>query len=195
VSDEAMSDQPSPLGRYDEPHAADGSGPEQLYEVRLLRVPVRLYAEGRRHHDDLLQELSVLAVSTEESEGQLPPHLAELVDVLGRRYGTPTDRPDAPIDEAVARGESSVDLTYRVPAHMLEAADRLENLLAQADELCRSGELLAMPRSETMLAFSGWYLDEFRRQIAGEAPRPWPEADQPGPDQPGPDQPGPDQPR
>jgi hypothetical protein len=77
---------------------------------------------------------------------------------------------------------------------MLEAADRLENLLAQADELCRSGELLAMPRSETMLAFSGWYLDEFRRQIAGQTPRPWPDEDQSGPGRPGPDQSGSNQP-
>jgi hypothetical protein len=188
VSDEGVSDQPSPLGRYDEPTDTDRSGSEPLHEVRLIDVSVPLYIEVRQHHDDLVQELSVLAVSAEESEGQLPPHLAELVDVLGRRYGTPTDRPDAPIDEAVAQGRSSVDLVYRVPAHVLDAADRLENLLARADELGRSGQLLAMPRSETMLTFSRWYLDEFRRQIAGEPPRPWSAPDRPGSD-PAPDQP------
>ncbi len=168
-----MSDQPSPLGRYDESGGADASGGEPLHEVRLLGVPVALYIEGRQHHDDLMQELSVLAVSTQGSGNHLPPHLAELVDTLGRRYGTPVDRPDAPIDEALARGEAVVDLTYQVPAHVVEAADRLESLLARADELCRTGELLAMPRGDALLEFSHWYLDEFRRQIAGEPPRPW----------------------
>lgn len=179
VSSEPGTNEPSPLGRYDEPSAGDATGAEaQLFEVRLLGVPVDLYAEGRQHHDDLLQELSVLAVSTEESGRRLRPDLTELVDALGRRYGTPTSRPDAPVDEAVSRGDRTVDLAFTVPAHVLDATDRLESLLAKADELCRSGELLTMPRSAGMLRFSRWYLGEFRRQIAGQPPCPWPGPDE-----------------
>ena len=59
-----MSDQPSPLGRYDEPQDGSPATGETLFDVRLLSVPVRLYVAGRQHHDDLLQELSVLAVSS-----------------------------------------------------------------------------------------------------------------------------------
>jgi hypothetical protein len=164
-----VSDSPSPLGRYDDP---DGNG-EAVHEIRLVGVPVRLYAAARQHHDDLLQELSMLAVATEQSGNELPPAVSELVDALGRHYGTPADRPDEPIDAALARGDCTIDLSYQVPAHVLSGAARLDALLARADDLCRAGTLLAMPRSEVLLRFSHWYLGEFRRQIDGQEPEPW----------------------
>jgi hypothetical protein len=164
-----MSDQPSPLGRYDEPTAAA----EPLHEVRLIGLPLRVYAAARQHHDDLVQELSVLAVSLEEAGTEAPPRLSELVEVLGRRYGRPSSRPDAVVDEALARGDSTIDVTHQVPAHVIQAAARLEGLMAEADQLSRSGQLLTMPRSDSLVRFSHWYLDEFRRQINGQQPQPW----------------------
>src|SRR4051794_40641735 len=102
----------SPLGRYD-PDAADG-----LYEVRLLNVPLRILVAGREHHDDVMREFTMLALVEDADAEHTPKRLLELVDVLGRRYAAASARPDAEVDEAVARGETSIDLVYHVPDHV-----------------------------------------------------------------------------
>lgn len=161
--------QPSPLGRYDSADTVDG----QTSEVRLLRVPVRLLAAGRAHHDELMHEFAVLAVAEPDTSATVPRRLVGLIETLGKLYGTAASRPDALIDQAINEGTDTLDLTYQVPAHVVDAADRLEALLAEADEFCRTEQLLTLPRPPLLRDMAHWYLDEFRRQIAGEPPRPW----------------------
>lgn len=157
----------SPLGRYDTA-AAD----KELHEVRLLNVPVRLLAAGREHHDALIQEFSLLAVAEPAQREGVPQRMLELIELLGARYAAAA-RPDALVDEALARGDLVIDLTYQVPAHVVDAVDTLGRLMAEADVFCREERLLTPARSPLIEAFSAWYLSEFRRQLAGEPPRPW----------------------
>lgn len=164
---EAAEPHGSPLGRYD-PAGADG-----LHEIRLLNVPVRILAAGREHHDDVMREFAMLALAEDTDAEHTPKRLLELVDVLGRRYAAAAERPDAEVDGALARGETSIDLVYHVPDHVAAAADELASLMDEADEFCRERRLLSLARPPLVIDFSRWYLDEFRRQIAGEPPRPW----------------------
>jgi len=158
---------PSPFGRYDE-----SSDDEPTREVRLINVPVRLMAAGRQQHDELMHEFAVLAVSIED-RSSVPARMLDLIDMLGTRYGRTADRPDSAIDEAIARGEDSVDLVYQVPPHVVDAADALERMMNEADEFCRQEQMLTLARSDVQKRLAQWYLDEFRRQITGEPPQPW----------------------
>jgi hypothetical protein len=162
-------DQPSPLGRYE----GAGTVDEQMHEVRLLGVPARLLAAARAHHDELLHEFAMLAVAEPDSSGTVPQRLLDLIETLGHRYGAAANRPDEVIDQALADGRTTLDLTYQVPAHVVGAADQLETLLAEADEFCRSEQLLTLPRPPLLQNLAHWYLDEFRQQIAGGRPTPW----------------------
>jgi hypothetical protein len=157
----------SPLGRYDR---TDG---DDLREVTLLRVPVRLLAAAREHHDEVMREFAVMALDESASAEQVPARLLELVDVLGRRYGAASERPDAEVDAAIERGETTIDLVYHVPAHAIDAADQLEALMGEADEFCRTEQLLVLARPPLVREFATWYLDQFRTQIAGGEPVPW----------------------
>jgi hypothetical protein len=161
--------QPSPLGRYDSSRTDD----EQSHEVRLLRVPVRLLAEARAHHDELMHEFAMLAVAEPDRSGTVPHRLLDLIETLGNLYGATASRPDALIDQALADDVATLDLTYEVPAHVVTAADRLEALLVEADEFCGSEQLLTLPRPPLLRDLAHWYLDEFRRQVAGEPACPW----------------------
>lgn len=158
----------SPLGRYD-----DDPGTTDMHEVRLLGLPVRIMAAGRAQHDELMHEFAMLAVADDDQLAALPRRLLDLVHLLGSRYGPVADRPDAVLDAALATGEPTVDLTFHVPSHVVTAADQLEAILAEADDYCRSEQLLTLARSELLVRFAHWYLDEFRRQVAGEPPQPW----------------------
>jgi hypothetical protein len=155
------------LGRYD-----DNAQDETVYTVRLFRVPLRILDAGRRHHDELMHEFAVLAVADDLSD-DVPKQMLELIDTLGRRYAQASEQPNAHVDAALARGDATVDLTYEVAAHVVQAADHLETLMAQADEFCKREQMLTLQRSESVKEFSSWYLEEFRRQIAGEEPQPW----------------------
>lgn len=157
----------SPLGRYAGP--ADSS---PLHRVRLLNLPVRLLLDGRDRHDALLRELALLALSGNREHAR-QARFAEITEALGVRYGAAQERPDEVVDDAARRGVATVDLEYDVPASLLDDAQRLEALLAEADVLCREEQLLTLPRTPLQLRFSAWYVGELRRQVAGEPPQPW----------------------
>jgi hypothetical protein len=158
----------SPLGRYD-----DDAAQEDLHDVHLLAMPVRVLIASRERHDELMREFALLALGGPSGRPDIPQRLLELIEILGVRYGHAAARPDELVDEAIARGEDTIDLSYTVPAHVVDAADRLDELMREADEFCASEQLLTLARSDVMVDFATWYLDEFRRQVAGLPPRPW----------------------
>jgi hypothetical protein len=158
----------SPLGRYD-----DAGDQPRLHRVQLLNLPVRLLVDGRDRHDSLLREFALLALAPDTPRADTPRRLVELTQVLGVRYAAAGLRPDDVVDEALARGEAAIDLTYDVPADAADVAARLEELMAQADELCRDEALLTLPRTPLQLRFSQWYVGQFRSQVDGQPPQPW----------------------
>jgi hypothetical protein len=167
VTPEEIEPKESPLGRYDV-DAHDG-----LHEVHLLNVPLRLLAASREHHDEVMREFAMLALDENLDSQHTPTRFVELIDILGRRYGTASARPDAEVDAALERGETTIDLVYHVPQHVTEAARQLDALMTEADEFCRNQHMLALARPQPLIDFARWYLDEFARQINGEQPRPW----------------------
>lgn len=161
-----MQDQPSPLGRYAAGHEAG-----ERVRVRLLGTPLGLLVAAREHHDAVLRELALVAVTS--SAVRLPPRLVELVEVFGQTYARPARRPDAAVDAAVARGEQVIDLTYDVPVGVAEAAVQLEGHMRELDAFCADGLLITLPRSAPVRAFAEWYLEQFCEQLAGRPPRAW----------------------
>jgi hypothetical protein len=126
----------------------------------------------RRHHDELMHEFSLLAVQENLSD-DVPKRMLELIDTLGRQYANTSDRSDAQVNAAIERGDATVDVTYEVAEHVVDAADRLGALMDEADEFCKREQMLTLQRPPIAKEFADWYLEEFRRQIAGEPPRPW----------------------
>src|SRR5947209_16596359 len=167
VTPEEAEPKESPLGRYDV-DAHDG-----LYEVHLLNVPLRLLAASREQHDEVMREFAMIALDENFDSKHTPARFIELIDILGRRYGAASARPDAEVDAALERGDSTIDLIYHVPDHVTDAADQLESLMAEADDFCRQRQMLALERSKLLRDFADWYLEEFKRQIGGQQPRPW----------------------
>lgn len=158
---------PSPLGRY----AAPGPDTGVPVEVRLLALPVRVLAAAREHHDALLRECRLLAL--EGLPPSAPPRLAELAQVLGVQYAAATRRPDEAVDAALDRGDDTVDLAYPATPEVAAAAQRLDDLMAEADALSRQGQLMTLERSPVLRAFAQWYLQQFTEQVRGRPAQPW----------------------
>lgn len=159
------------LGRYTPPTATDA--PEPMATVHLRDVPVRIWKRSAEHHDELMREMALLALADTTSQA-LPARLVELIDVLGRRYGGASDRPEAARDEALAAGIDRIDLATEVPASAGEAAAALGAMLLEVEEFCRDGDqLLTLAQPAVQAAFNAWYLEQFTTQCAGGEPTPW----------------------
>jgi hypothetical protein len=158
---------PSPLGRY-----GPAAGAGQLVRVDLLGVPVRVLAASREHHDGLMREFRLLALS-DRPDRDLPARLVELTQMLGKQYAAARSRPDEDFDQARLRGLDAVDLVYQVPPAAADAAGQLEELMSEADEFCRSAQLITLARTPVMIRFGRWYVSQFRDQVAGRPPTRW----------------------
>jgi hypothetical protein len=161
----------SPLGRYDVPRDELSDG--EIHDVRLLGVPVELFLATRQQHDDLVRECAVMGLAGPSDEAHETPQLRQLIEELGVRSALTASEADEVIESASRAGVATVDLIYHVPPSVLPGADRLESLMAAADEFCQQGRMLTMPRTPAMKRFASWWLDELRRQVAGQPARPW----------------------
>jgi hypothetical protein len=159
---------PSPLGRY-----APAEQTDVLVTVRLLGVPVRVLAASREHHDDLMREFRLLALAAPSGERHVPARLVELTQALGVRYAAAGSRPDEDFDRAVQQGLDTVDLVYRVPPGVADGARELEAMMTEADEFCRSAQLITLARTPVVVRFARWYLGQFSDQIVGRPATAW----------------------
>ena len=144
-------------------------------EVRLVGFPLNVYARARDHHEELMREFALLALRPPGPDDPAVPHrLLDLVDELTTRYAGFAENAEVRRDEALERGEASIDLDYRVPRGVREPAINLGRLLDEADEFCRRGALLTLATPPDAVLFRRWYLTEFVNQIDGNPPVPWP---------------------
>jgi len=146
------------------------TGDVVLHGVWLRRYPLRLGARVSEHYESVYRELALLASSDEGAP--VPGTLLELLEEMDRRSAR-NNASEQVRDEALARGEDSLDIELHVPADVVGVAQRVEQLLDEADAFCRDGTLLTLEPSGDVVEFRRWYIDELVRQIAGEPPRPW----------------------
>jgi hypothetical protein len=141
--------------------------------VQLLNFPLRVFARTQQHFEGVMREFALLSLDEQRSDSasHVPSQLLELADAL-RRY----DRdPAADLlrDEAMARGDLSVDLAYDVPAEVGPHLLKLHSLMDEADAYCASEHLLSLPMPDDMRQFRTWFLMQFTQQIAGLPPQQW----------------------
>ncbi|MFN7148286.1 MAG: STAS domain-containing protein [Microthrixaceae bacterium] len=155
-----MTDAPSAPG------AAPGS-----FRVELLGIPVALHERTREHHDALQRELDVMCAGSPADS--VPARLVAMMAELADRYRSLNPHVLAELRLAAERGDEHLDLRVEVPDQAAAAVERLANLLAEADEFCRSGELVTLVTPPEVAAYREWFLGEFSRQHAGLAPTRW----------------------
>jgi hypothetical protein len=153
----------------DERLATAGSATD-LVTVRLLRMPVQVFAHYRTWYDELRRELRLLALN-HGSDYPLAKELSEITLQVEqeRRQARGISR----LDAAIAAGEDRADLEYHVPPSAGATMGRLVELLEQVDVFCREQRLLTLAPNAQQIALRSWYLGEFIRQTAGEAPIAW----------------------
>jgi hypothetical protein len=127
------------------------------------------------HQRELMREFSLIRLSEDEAKVDLPARLLAVVERHRREYAALGLPQPAGIRDAIASGASTVDLEMELPSGAAAAARELLDTFAEADELCKRGELLTLPAPPEVVAFRAWFLGEIVCQLVGERPQPWPD--------------------
>lgn len=171
-----IADKPALEGDIFDPSEAPGpaEGPVDGHRVRLLGVPVDLYADFQRHYLELRRELRLLALAhgdTYPVATSLSKVFQTFDDELRRAEGI--DELEAILEDAPVDRDDVVDVTLTVPRSGAHTAARLIEVLELADAFCRSERLLALATTRAQRDFQRWYLGEFVRQADGVPAQRW----------------------
>jgi hypothetical protein len=152
----------------------------ELYDIHLIGIPLEIHRQAREHQDALQREFALIASQADSSPDIVPSRLLDLVRNLSSRFQSLTTEQDAELRNALESGGESVDLHYQLPEETSAACIELAGLLREADEYCEAGnELLTLAAPPAVVAYREWFLGEFVRQIAGEDPLSWEDANRP----------------
>jgi hypothetical protein len=150
---------------------------EDLITVHILGLPLDLRQRATEHAEELHREFTLLAQQVDRGDAGLPTRLVELMRALRGRYNAFTAEQEDELDAATAAGRTTIDLTFRVPRHVADAASAIGALLEEADAYCREGRhLLTLATPADLVAYRHWFLGEFIAQSSGAPPTPWPAA-------------------
>lgn len=148
-------------------------------DVLLLEVPLDVHARAVQWHADLMREFALISIGEEggreddDGGGTVPSRLLNVVAELRDKYAALTTASAQELEAALQRGDATADVTYTLPAEAAADIRHFAKLLEEADDFCRSGELLTLAAQPDVAAFRRWFLGEFIRQLEGAAPTPW----------------------
>lgn len=148
----------------------------ELVEVHLLQLPLEIMAQSQQHSDELTREFTHVASPQTDSD-RVPDRLLSLSAQLRGQYGVFTGSVMEEITQAQARGDATIDVTFRVPRSAGGGASALGVMWDEVDEFCRNGDLLTLETPPDLVTFRRWFLDQFTDQMRGGAPVPWPDYD------------------
>jgi anti-sigma regulatory factor (Ser/Thr protein kinase) len=154
------------------PPGGPGPGGPGLRTVRFAGVPVEAYLKLQEHNDALFRELELISIELAATDGAAPPtssRLAGLVDRLYRQFRSQRDGHRETVAAALARGERTVELQTSASPAAVPAARAYVELLEEADELCRTGELLTPPPPAHVRSLRRWFVDQMAAQLRDEA--------------------------
>lgn len=151
-------------------HDATDEAGEQIV-VQLLEMPVQVFARFRIWFLELRRELRLLAL-VHGADYPVAKELSDLTEQLEEERRNPFGI--EALDSAIAEGVDRLNLDHAVSATAPTTMARLLDILERADQFCREQRLLSLAGTAQQQSLQRWYLGEFIRQGAGEAPTPWP---------------------
>lgn len=141
----------------------------------LRDYPLRLWAEQEEYTQDLLREFDLLLIG--EQSGLLreaaPGRLVALAELIQRRFGRLLHSINQERQAAYDRGLDRIDSRIPPVEGAPELLEQVRQVLTAADDFCRQGELLLLPRPPHLVALWDWVRSELLVQYDGGDPTPW----------------------
>ena len=144
--------------------APEAQARDRARTVVLAGMPVALWLSAREHHNSLMREFALHVQAQSSTTGVVPERLVQ------------ADRARSLVLTALraaAPREPTTDLALLVRPDQAAWFTALRDVLDQAEQLARAGELLAAPGPPSVVAVRQWAAGQVVDQLRGGAPRPW----------------------
>ena len=145
--------------------------------IGVLRdYPLRLWAEQEEYTQDLLREFQLLLMGEQSGEMReaAPGQLVVLAGLFQTRFGpllqAISQERQSAYDQGLDRVDSQIPLVDGTP----DLLEQVRQVLRAADDFCRRGDLLLLPRPAHLVALWEWVHTELVAQYEGAGPTPWP---------------------
>ena len=175
-----MSDQPLPAtdAWIDELEQLPAGTHPATGEVRLVDYPVQLGVRQQNRTADLMRELQLIELDASNNPGgtSTPERLLTFATDLYDAFGPALEEPRDELERAYTGGVAAIEQRFRLVPASRATMLIYARLMEQADEYCRSGLIMNLAPDPEVYALRRWTVEEFVRQYAGLAPRPWGEA-------------------
>ena len=155
-----------------EARVTPGPPTTELATVQVLGAPVRVWARASERYQELLREFTLMQFGADAGHAVPRRLLALSREFTGRYAGLMADN-NARREASLAAGAERIDLTYQVPVQVRDAFMQFMTLLDEADEYCRSDQLLTLTTPPVQRDFREWFLGQFVAQLDGAPPEPW----------------------
>ena len=150
----------------------------ELFQVRMLGLPLLLRELSQQQGADLLREMALIRTGEAGAapSTHVPQRLLELAHELETSYGPYINASNNELDAALDRGEETVDeVAYLLPAASVDFVRHVQDMLVEVERFCRSdGYLLTLAPPAAIAAYRDWSIGEVLRQYDGLPPTPWP---------------------
>lgn len=165
------------LDLWDDDGWFDADEPVTRYPVWLGDVPTSLLLSAKSHVDNVVREFTLAARGAESNvSGQLPPHLASLIETVVTRFSEARQAIKRQALTAANQGLPHVRLELNLPASAADAGEEYLRALDEADSYCHAARLLTVESPPRHRLFRQWYVGELVAQLrAAEAGLPPPQ--------------------
>lgn len=135
--------------------------------ISLPNVPVQLFLESQDHQQELIRELQLIEIggSVDATTSEASQRLARLISEVLSSYELVRSSTREQAVRARRRNEHVVTLRVPVRPGMAPALRRWVELLEEADQLCRHGELLLVACSPEVRRLRRWYVEQLTSQL------------------------------
>lgn len=129
--------------------------------VRIGNVPVRPFLESQDHQHDLIRELQLIRIGDQFDTAtvEVSHRVARLVTSIHERYEVVRTVTRDQALTAMARGDDVTDLEIPIVPDMATSLRHWLELLEEADELCRYGDLLLLATRQEIRDLRRWYVE------------------------------------
>jgi hypothetical protein len=146
---------------------------DDMVSISLVNFPVALANRAGRHYEAIQREFALIHFSDEATRASLPARLLEVAERTRNELASGEIVEREQVTSAIESGVENITVNLRMPRSASESMAALSELLVEADDFCREGDLITVAMPPDCRAFREWFLGEFVRQIAQQPPTPW----------------------
>lgn len=135
-------------------------------EVVLREVPVPLFWQLQRHQEEMVREFALIDIDRARGgAGAVPARLLEIVTELHGQYAQQRGVLLDELEAAADRGDETVTVRVEFPTAAADVIAAACATYEEADDFCRSGDMLTLAASPELRAFRRQLCEDIIAQL------------------------------